>query len=59
MRSLILMKPNSVQIDSGFKSRLVHAVEVSLGGSIILGKNCNINNGSKYNKIVRLQKCFL
>ena len=56
--SLILMKLNGVQIDSGFKSRGIPSVDVTLGGSIVIGKNFDINNGSKYNKIGRQQKCF-
>lgn len=56
--SYILLKLNGVQIDSGFKSRGVPSVDVSIGGSIIIGKNLEINNGNKYNKIGRQQKCF-
>ena len=46
LKALILMKLNGVQIDRGFKSRGIPSVDVTLGGSIVIGKNFDINNGS-------------
>jgi acetyltransferase-like isoleucine patch superfamily enzyme len=56
--SFILMKLNGVVIDTGFKSKGIPCVDVSLGGSFIIGKNFKINNGKRYNIIGRQQKCF-
>ena len=47
--SFILMKLNGVVIPS---------VDVTLGGSFVIGKNFEMNNGKKYNKIGRQQQCF-
>lgn len=56
--SSIIMKLNGVVIDTGFKSRGIPCVDISLGGSFFIGKNFRMNNGKKYNKIGRQQQCF-
>lgn len=56
--SYLLMKLNGVTIEKGFKSKGIPNVDVTLGGSFIVGKNFKINNGNKYNKIGRQQPCF-
>lgn len=56
--TFILMKLNGVVIDTGFKSRGIPCVDISLGGSFIIGKNFRMNNGKRYNKIGRPQQCF-
>lgn len=56
--SFILMKLNGVVLDTGFKSKGIPCVDVSLGGSFIVGKNFKMNNGKRYNKIGRQQQCF-
>lgn len=54
----IIMKLNGVTIDKGFKSRGIPIVDVSLYGSFSIGNNFTMNNGNRYNKIGRQQKCF-
>lgn len=54
----IIMKLNGVTIDKGFKSRGIPIVDVSLYGSFRIGNNFTMNNGNRYNKIGRQQKCF-
>lgn len=56
--SYILLSLNGVTIGPGLKSRGIPSVDVSLGGKFSIGKNFNLNNGQKYNKIGRQQKCF-
>ena len=56
--SFLIMKLNGVRISPGFKSRGTPFVEVSLRGSFIVGQNFTINNGNRYNKIGRQQRCF-
>lgn len=54
----IIMKLNGVIIGKGFKSRGIPIVDISLYGSFCIGKNFTMNNGYRYNKIGRQQKCF-
>ena len=56
--SFILMKLNGVVIDTGFKSKGIPCVDVSLWGSFIVGKNFKMNNGKRYNRIGRQQQCI-
>jgi len=56
--SYILLRLNGVTIGSGLKSRGIPSVDVSLGGEFSIGNNFDMNNGTKYNKIGRQQKCF-
>ncbi len=58
MMAYILMKLNGVIINSGFTSRGIPIVDVSIDGSFILGKNFVMNNGKRYNKIGRQQQCI-
>lgn len=56
--SYLIMKLNGVTIGRGFKSRGIPSVDISLYGSFSIGKNFTMNNGNRYNKIGRQQKCF-
>lgn len=56
--SYVLLRLNGVTIGFGLKSRGIPSVDVSLGGKFSIGNNFDMNNGHKYNKIGRQQKCF-
>ena len=52
------MKLNGVVIDTGFRSKGIPLVDVSLLGKFIVGKNFKMNNGKRYNRIGRQQQCI-
>lgn len=54
----IILKGNSVKYQKGFVSKGVPIIDVWRNGILEFGENIRINNGSRYNRIGRQQRCI-